>query len=64
MKQNDAVFAFFSGAAVGVIIFVTILSVLDNPLSQGKAALAKCEESLPRNQICVITAVPDDRGKP
>ena len=48
---------FLTGVGVGLVLFGIIVTTFDGPLSQGKVALDKCEASLPRNQICVITAV-------
>lgn len=49
---------FLAGVGVGIVLFGIIVTVFDGPFSQGRAAMETCEASLPRNQSCVITAVP------
>lgn len=51
---------FLTGVGVGIVLFGIIVTVFDGPFSQGKAALARCQEGLPSNQSCVITAVPKE----
>jgi hypothetical protein len=38
-----------------------LIALLPYSFTQAKDALEQCEKSLPRNQKCVIIAVPEDK---
>ena len=53
---------FWVGVFVG-IAFVVLLNVLPwSYLAKAKAAVRECESTLPRNEECIITAVPAGKG--
>lgn len=56
--MKERLFLVAAGVAIGLLLFGLLMTETDNPFSQGKAALARCKEGLPSNQLCVITAVP------
>ena len=54
--------AFYGGVTVGMVI-VVLLNVLPwSYLAKAKAAVRDCESALPRNEKCIITAVPAGKG--
>jgi hypothetical protein len=60
--MSEGVFGFFLGILFGVALVGLIQSV--NPSASVNIvskALAECEKSLPRDQKCVIIAVPPSR---
>ena len=58
MKEVDM---FFGGFVTGTLIVVLIFSFVPGPFSQATDALKQCEKSLPRDQECVIIAIPKDK---
>lgn len=50
---------FFSGLLVGAFLGLIAGSVVQGFFSGGFDAIYKCEKDLPRNQVCVLTAVPE-----
>ena len=60
--REDATYGFCLGVIVGVIV-VVLLNVLPwSYVAKAKAAVRECESTLPRNEECVITAVPAGKG--
>ena len=54
-----------AGFVVGVLVGVTLMGFAsraypDLEVAKYKAAIELCEKDLPRNQTCVITAVPKE----
>ena len=50
---------FFAGSAVGIIVFMVLLATLPGSIvRQANEALKECEKSLPRDQNCVVIALP------
>ena len=61
--NNDELIGFVGGLFVGAGICI-IVNALPNAYSaQGATAIEACEAALPRDQVCVITAVPAIAGK-
>jgi hypothetical protein len=61
MKSQDEVDAFFVGAAVTLLV-VTVLNFLPwTYRSMAADALENCQKSLPRDQTCVVVAVPKEK---
>lgn len=54
----DRVAFFVLGASICVGILALVFAFTDNNCSIAADALEQCELQLPRNQHCVITAVP------
>ena len=56
---------FFIGYFVGVIFLAGILGIYnlspDTLVGATNAAIEQCEAELPRNQHCIVTAVPEGR---
>lgn len=62
--SNDELIGFVGGVFVGAG-FCIILNALPSSYSaQGATAIQACEANLPRDQVCVITAVPADKETP
>jgi hypothetical protein len=60
--REDITYGFCIGVIVGVMI-VVLLNVLPwSYLAKAKVAVQECESTLPRNEECVITAVPAGKG--
>jgi len=50
---------FFAGCVVGVVVFMVLLATLPGSIvKQANEALHECEKSLPRDQHCVVVALP------
>lgn len=60
--MSDSLKAAGIGAFLGVLIFTILLMVTPSNLNKYHQALRKCQAELPRDQRCIITAIPDDRG--
>lgn len=50
---------FFSGLLVGAFLGLFIGAMTHGLFSGAFDAINKCQEPLPRNQVCVLTAVPE-----
>lgn len=50
---------FFSGLLVGAFLGLFIGAMGQGFFSGEFDAIDKCQEALPRNQVCVLTAVPE-----
>jgi len=66
MKEIDMLFGdLFIGALVVALCCVSVLiyeqSSMLGPFKQAVDALEQCEKSLPRDQECVIIAIPEDK---
>jgi hypothetical protein len=58
MKEVDM---FFGGFVTGTLIVVLTLAFTPGMFMQAADALEQCERTLPRDQECVIIAVPEDK---
>ena len=58
--MKERFFLVAAGVAIGLLLFGLLMTETDNPCTQSKKALKKCEASLPHNQVCIITAVPQE----
>jgi len=45
----------------GIGVAALLIAFVPGTFTQAKDALEQCEKSLPRNQKCVIIAVPEDK---
>lgn len=50
---------FFAGMVCSAVISLLVIFAPGTYRSMGKEAKEQCEKSLPRDQRCVITAVPE-----
>ena len=51
---------FILGVWTGIMLTVIIASIMpDSNYNKVHDAITKCEQNLPRTQVCVITAVPE-----
>lgn len=57
MKEDMFIRGLFSGA----LIVVLCCAAAPGPFKQAVDALEQCEKSLPRDQNCVIIAIPEDK---
>lgn len=63
MKTDDILFGVFMGAA-GASLFIMLITSLPGSYRQDAVdALERCEYNLPRDQNCIITAVPETTGE-
>ena len=63
MSENNETGAFFIGIVVGFCIIATISVIFPSEqVKQYKNAINECEKTLPRNQHCVVVAVPVDKN--
>lgn len=53
--------SFLVGAIVGAVLFAGILEFTQSYHRQAVDAKQACEQTLPRDQVCKITAVPVDK---
>jgi hypothetical protein len=51
-------FTFFSGTFFGICLVAIAVQFLPNPKHNTKLAIESCEASLPRDQHCVVIAIP------
>lgn len=60
--MNEGVFGFFFGILFGVVLVGLIQTFNpDSSVNIVSKAMAQCEKSLPRDQKCVIIAVPPSK---
>lgn len=60
LEAKEALTAMALGALL-MLMFLVLLNMLPSALlEQAKVAIAECEESLPRDQRCVVSAVVKD----
>ena len=60
--NEDIASGFGIGLIVGVVIVVLLNALPWSYLAKAKAAVRECESVLLRNEECIITAVPADKG--
>jgi hypothetical protein len=60
--DEDTASGFGIGLIVGVVIVVLLNALPWSYLAMAKAAVRDCESALPRNEKCIITAVPAGKG--
>ena len=61
MTQDDGVSG-FSGGALVTLLVTTVLNLLPGSYrSMAADAIAECQKSLPRDQTCVVVAVPKEK---
>ena len=53
---------FWVGVFVGIAAVVLLNALPSAYLAKAKAAVRECESALPRNEKCIITAVPAGKG--
>ncbi len=53
----------FAGFCLGIAFMMAALSIAPSTHRQGKEAITECQKSLPRDQVCKITAVPVEKEK-
>jgi hypothetical protein len=58
MSRDNDLTPFIIGICVGMAIFGMAIALMPGPFREGKAALAECEKTLPRNVECKLIAVP------
>jgi hypothetical protein len=56
--SREARGSFGFGLIFGVVVLVLLNKLPSSYLAQAKAAIEECESTLPRDERCVITAVP------
>lgn len=62
MNNSEIIAFFILGIITGVIILSSVLIFIPGTTTQlGRVAIEKCENTLPRNQHCIITAIPEER---
>lgn len=60
MSEQLRIFAAFLIGMLTSLVFITLtVGGADSTYSKALDALAACEQSLPRDQHCVLTAVPE-----
>lgn len=61
-NSNSFVGFFLLGLFTGIIIFSMSLMVIPGTtLRNAKDAIEECEKTLPRNQHCIINAIPEEK---
>ena len=60
MKYFDELGFFLVGILTGMLFMIFLLIVASDVYKPALNALIQCEQDLPRNQTCKITAVVDD----
>ena len=63
MNDSDVVSAFAAGVLLTIALFVLVDLLPWSYRSLAVTAIAECEKTLPRNQQCVITAIPEGQGR-
>ena len=63
LNNSDVLPAFLLGLILGLVAFMLTDSLSGSCRSFAVAALEECEKTLPRNQQCVITAIPEGQGR-
>lgn len=63
MNDSDVSSAFAAGVLLALALFVLVNLLPWSYRSLAVTAIAECEKTLPRNQQCVITAIPEEMGK-
>ena len=58
MKEIDML---FGGSIIGALVVALCCVSVPGPFKQAVDALEQCERTLPRDQKCVIIAVPEDK---
>ena len=57
--MSDGLCVFLGGALIGIMLFTaTLMQLPFGVLHDYHEAIDLCQEGLPRNQTCVITAIP------
>lgn len=59
IKESDGWALFGVGVVVGILSLTALDKIFTGVASQYHDAINKCQEDLPRNRRCVITAIPD-----
>lgn len=63
MNDSDVLSAFAAGVLLTIALFVLVDLLPWSYRSLAVTAIAECEKTLPRNQQCVITAIPEGQGR-
>lgn len=63
LNNSDVLPGFVLGLILGLVALMLTDSLSGSYRSLAVAALEECEKTLPRNQQCVITAIPEEMGK-
>lgn len=63
MNNSDSFVGFFIlGICVGLIIFaMSLIFIPGTTFQQGLSAIENCEKTLPRDQHCIIMAIPVEK---
>ncbi len=62
MNNSNPAGFFLLGIFTGIIIFSMSLMVIPGTkLKTAETAIEECEKTLPRNQHCIITAIPEEK---
>ena len=62
MNNSHNFVSFIFGIYFGAIILILALILIPGSVTkQGRTALEECEKSLPRDQHCIITAIPVEK---
>jgi hypothetical protein len=63
--MNREIFgSFLMGVAIGFIVLLLLSSLPGTYPTMAREAIEKCEAELPRNQNCILTAIPAPVEKP
>jgi hypothetical protein len=65
MQKGDGSFFILFGMVLGIVIGSLFSSgitmvILDDPINQIDEVISECEKTLPRNQHCILTAIPEE----
>jgi len=60
--REDIAYGFGLGVIVGILIAATVNSMSWTYAGKASTALLDCESTMPRNEECIITAVPAGKG--
>ena len=60
--NGSGVGSFIAGIGIGLIAAWVLLAMPDSKISRYDIAIDECQQSLPRDQVCKITAVPVEKG--
>jgi hypothetical protein len=61
--MNNRDWAFLLGLILGIVSFMLLDLMPGSYRSRAVTAIAACEETLPRNKQCVVTAIPEEESR-
>lgn len=63
MSNTDRIWIFFS-ICMGFLMALVVINFFPGTmLKSARNAIAECEKSLPRDQHCIISAIPDPQNE-